>query len=155
MEILHLPNFAWYLIAGAIGAFCLSMGRFAGQKFIPHFPDMPLLLSRLVDWGKPEPKSAARIMGTYFHLGTGALWGLAFGLLTEKQFFFVEFTAVSGMLFSIIPWLFLMIILFPILREGFFGLKISPHQWFFALLLHLLYGAVMGILLSLFIPVKF
>lgn len=146
-----MPTFVYYLIAGAIGAFCISIGRVIGQKYIPHFPDMPLLLSRIIDWGKPEPQRVARVLGQYVHLGVGSLWGLLYGILVGRQFFFLEFSAVQGMIFGIIPWLFLMVVVMPFLKQGFFAIKISGYQWFAALVLHLIYGGVMGFLLSIFI----
>lgn len=150
-----LPDFVFYLIAGVIGAFGISAGRWFGQKYIPHFPDMPLLLGRLIDWGKPEPEKTARVMGRYLHLTLGALWGLVFGLLVEQQFFFVEFTIVSGILFSVIPWLFLVIVLMPLVKKGFFGTKINGYQWLTSLVLYVVYGAVVGGLLSIFISQQF
>lgn len=153
--MLGLPNFVLYLISGAIGAFTISAGRWFGQKYIANFPDIPLILSRLVDWGKPEPERVARIMGSYLHLTLGALWALLFGLLVERQFFFVEFTPVSGVMFGVLPWLFLMLVLLPLARSRFGKVKITGYYWVIAFLLHLLYGLVVGFLLSIFIPQQF
>lgn len=150
-----LPDFSLYLVAGVIGAFAISAGRWFGKKYTPNFPDMPLILGRMIDFGKPEPESAARIMGRYLHLVTGALLGLLFGFLVERQFFFVEFTVVSGILFAIIPWIVMMVILMPMIGKGFFGKKISGYQWLTALLMHLVYGAVLGGILSVFITQQF
>lgn len=149
--MLGLPNFIFYLIAGVIGAFAISAGRWFGQKFVPDFPDMPLILSRIIDWGKPEPEKRARVMGSYVHLGIGSLWGLLFGTLVANQLFFVEFNIAQGVLFGLIPWLFLMVIIMPVLGKGLFALKINKYQWFAGLILHLLYGGVLGFLLSVFI----
>lgn len=146
-----MPNFVYYLIAGAIGAFCISAGRWLGQKYVPNFPDMPLILSRIIDWGKPEPKKVARVLGSYVHLGVGSLWGLLYGIVVDKQFFLLEFNVVQGMIFSLLPWLFLMAVVMPVLGQGFFALKINKYQWFAGLILHLIYGAIVGLLLSVFI----
>jgi len=150
-----LPDFIFYLIAGVIGAFAVSSGRWFGEKYIPHFPDMPLILGQLIDFGKPESRPTARIMGRYLHLTLGALWGLAYGLLVQQQLFFVEFTPVSGLIFAILPWLFLMVVLMPLTGSGFFGVKISGYRWLTALILHFIYGLVLGALLSVFISQQF
>jgi len=150
-----LPDFVFYLISGAIAAFCISVGRIIGEKYIPNFPDMPLLLGRLIDWGKPEPAPAKRVLGRYLHLGSGALWGLFYGVLVEQQFFFVEFTVVSGVMFAVIPWLFLMVVLLPLTGSGFFGVKISAYQWLLGLSLHVIYGVVLGLLSAMFTGYKF
>jgi len=143
-----MPSFVFYLIAGVLGAFAMSIGRVIAHRYIPKFPDMPLLLGRLVDWGKPEPESVARIFGNYQHLSMGALWGVLFGALVDKQFFFAEFNIAQGVIFSIIPWLFMMLVLMPLAKRGFFGIKISGYWWFASLALHILYGAALGLLLS-------
>lgn len=153
--MLGLPDFVFYLIAGVIAAFFISIGRTFGKKYIPNYPDMPFLFGQLVDWGKPEPRHTARVMGRYLHLTTGAFWGLLFGWLVGKQFFFVEFTVASGILFSIIPWLFLMLVFMPLAKKGFFGVKISGYQWILSLLLHFAYGAILGGLLAFFIQNPF
>jgi hypothetical protein len=153
--MLGLPNFLFYLIAGVIGAFAISFGRWLGEKFIPNFPDMPLLLGRLIDWGKPEPEHTARVMGGYLHLTTGALWGLLFGIVVEKQFFLVELNIAQGIMFAAIPWIFLMVVIMPLARGGFFGLKAAKYFWLTSLALHALYGAVLGGLLSIFINKPF
>lgn len=153
--MLGLPNFVFYLIAGAIGAFAVSIGRAFGHKYIPDFPDMPLLLSRIIDWGKPEPLRLARVLGSYVHLGVGAFWGFLYGLLVEQQFFFLEFSVVQGLIFGLLPWAFLMVVIMPVLRQGFFALKINKYQWFAAMVLHVVYGAVLGGLLSIFINQPF
>lgn len=146
-----LPNFVFYLISGVIAALAVSAGRWLGQRFIPNFPDMPLLLGRLIDWGKPEPARTARVFGRYLHLTTGALWGLLFGIVVERQFFLVEFNVAQGVIFAILPWLFLMLVIMPLVHEGLFGVKVSKYYWLTSLVLYLLYGAVLGGLLSIFI----
>lgn len=146
-----MPNFVFYLIAGVLSAFVMSVGRIIAHKYIPKFPDMPLLVGRLLDLGKPEPESVVRIFGNYQHLGMGALWGLLFGTLVDKQFFFAEFNIIQGVIFAFIPWLFLMLVLMPMAKRGPFGLKISGYWWLASLALHIVYGAMLGLLLSLFI----
>ena len=148
-----LPNFVFYLIAGVIGAFSISSGRWLGHKYIPHFPDVPFLLGSLLAKGKPE--KTVRVTGRYIHLTSYALWGLLFGLIVEQQFFFLEFNLVQGLLFGIVPWLFFMIVVKPLTGGGFFGIKVGKYRWLTALVLHLLYGAVLGGLLGLFISQPF
>ena len=146
-----MPNFVFYLIAGVLSAFVMSVGRIIAHKYIPKFPDMPLLVGRLLDFGKPEPENIVRIFGNYQHLGMGALWGLLFGTLIDKQFFFAEFNVVQGIIFAIIPWLTMVLVLVPLAGRGFFGIKISAYWWLKSLALHAVYGAVLGFMLSLFI----
>jgi len=151
--MLGLPDFIFYLIAGVLGAFAVSWGRWLAHRYIPHFPDVPLLLGKLFARGKSEKTTL--VVGRSMHLTTGALWGLLFGLLVEQQFFFVEFNLVQGLLFGIVPWLFFMVVVKPLTGGGFFAIKVSSYRWLTSLALHLLYGAVLGGLLSIFINQSF
>lgn len=148
-----LPDFVFYLISGVIAAFSMSWGRWLARNHIHHFPDVPLTLGRLLIKGKSE--KVTRVTGRYINLTSGALWGLLFGILVSRQFFFVELTVIQGLLFGIIPWLFFMLAVKPLTGGGFFALKVGKYRWLTALVLHLVYGAVLGALLSFFISTKF
>ena len=146
-----LPDFAGYLIAGAIGAYGISVCRWFAEKYIKDFPDIPLLLGRIIDWGKPEPKKIARVMGRALHLGTGALWGFIFGKLVENGIFFSNFGLLEGVLFSILPWVFFMVVLMPLAKGGIFGIKIGRFQWLIALGMHIVFGSILGLFLQAFL----
>lgn len=145
-----MPDFVLYLIVGAIGAYAISIFRWLGQKHIKGFPDIPLMLGRLIDWGKPEPKKVERVMGLCLHLGTGAFWGFLFGIFVINNIFFSKFVLVEGILFSLLPWLFFSLILMPLAGGGFFGAKLGQYQWLFGFSVHIVYGLVLGILLMIF-----
>jgi hypothetical protein len=148
-----LPSFVFYLIAGVLGAFCVSIGRSIGQKFIPHFPDMPFMVGSIIAKGRKE--RTVRIVGRYMHLGIGALWGVVYGTLVDRQMFFLEFSVAQGIIFSIIPWLFLMAVVTPLAGGGFFGFKINNYRWATSLVLKIIYGTALGFLLSIFINKPF
>jgi hypothetical protein len=147
--MLGLPNFVFYLIVGALGAFGISLGRTLGEKIIPQFPDMPLLYGEALLKGKGISEHKMRVVGRSIHLATGALWGLFYGLLTDNQIFFAQFNLIQGVLFSIIPWLFLMVVLLPFVGGGFFGMKINSYRWLTALVLHIVFGIILGYLLAI------
>lgn len=145
-----MPDFVIYLIAGALGAYSISIFRWLGEKYMKGFPDIPLMLGRVIDWGKPEPKKVARVMGSGLHLATGALWGLIFGVLVQNSILFSKFGIMEGILFAILPWLFFLVVLLPLAKGGLFGLKIDKYHWLWAIPMHIVFGMVLGGLLQVF-----
>lgn len=83
------------------------------------------------------------LVGWLIHLLIGTvLWGLLFGALYgrlpgDKPW-------VKGIVFSIGAWLIMMIVLMPMAGAGLFGLGIGIHAPIATLVLHLIYGAVLG-----------
>lgn len=51
---------------------------------------------------------------------------------------------LRGMLFSIAPWLVMMIVMMPMAGAGFFGLNLGMAGPVMTLVLHLIFGAVLG-----------
>lgn len=150
--MLGLPDFVFYLIAGSISAFVLSAERTLAHRYIPHFPSISLLLGSLFIKGrKGGSERTVKLVGRVLHLLMGALWGLLFGTLVDAKFFFAEFNVPQGMIFSLLPWLMFMLFFLPLTGSGFFGLKVNKFQWFLGLVMHLVYGATLGFLLSVFI----
>lgn len=146
----NLPDFVLYLIAGALGAYSISVFRWLGEKYVKGFPDIPLLLGRIIDWGKPEPKRVARVMGSGLHLGTGALWGFIFGTLVANGIFFSNFGIFEGVLFAIAPLMFFLLVLLPLGKGGLFGLAIDKYHWLLAVPMHIVFGMVLGGFLAIF-----
>ena len=149
--VMLIPDFVYYLIVGVLGALGMSLGRWFADEYIPHFPNTSLLLGKLFARGKSE--KTTRVVGRYTHLTTGALWGILFGLLAEQQFFFMEFNIVSGLMFGVVPWLFSLVVTKPLHTRwlptltggGLFALNVGSHGRLTSLVLHLLYGAVVGL----------
>ena len=67
----------------------------------------------------------------------------------------MEFNIVQGLMFSVLPWLFFMTVVKPLTGGGLFAVKVGKYRWLTALVLHLIYGAVLGLLLSIFISQPF
>lgn len=78
---------------------------------------------------------------THFVIGT-ILWGAAYAWLRPK---FSASGVVAGMTFGIIAWLAMMIVFMPIVGHGLFALGIGFPATVATLVLHLIYGAALGL----------
>jgi len=82
------------------------------------------------------------------HLMIGSFYGFVFGFLVQNEIFF-ELSGISGVIFGLILWSFMMIIILPMRGLGFFGLARDKRIWVAALLGHLVYGISLVFLLPL------
>lgn len=86
---------------------------------------------------------APLIMGWLAHFMIGTLiWGLLFTALVDKL---PGSTLVSAILFSIAAWFMMMIGPMPMAGAGLFGLKLGMMAPVATLMLHLIWGVVLGI----------
>ena len=89
--------------------------------------------------GMPEAMAVGWIM--HFMIGT-VLWGVLFALLAESLPG-SGYTA-KGLSFSVLAWILMMVIVMPMAGAGFFGLSLGMMAPVMTLILHLIYGAVLG-----------
>lgn len=75
------------------------------------------------------------------HFMIGIVWGIAFAL--ARRLFPGPFW-IKGMLFSIAPWFLMMIVMMPMTGAGFFGMGLGLAAPVITLMLHLIFGAVLG-----------
>ncbi|MEJ7745527.1 MAG: DUF6789 family protein [Luteimonas sp.] len=79
------------------------------------------------------------------HFGIGAMWGLlfalAYGVIPGRS------SLAKGMLFGAGAWLVVMgmVMVMPMAGAGFFGMKMGLMTPMMTLALHLIFGAVMGL----------
>lgn len=76
----------------------------------------------------------------HFIIGT-ILWGLIFASTVNV---WPGGYTVKGMVFSIVAWLVMMIIMMPMAGAGLFGVNLGMAAPVGTLVLHLVYGAVLG-----------
>ena len=82
----------------------------------------------------------------HFLVGTVA-WGGFFAIL--QPFLPSRSGMVRGMMFGIAAWIAMMLILMPIADAGYFGLALGWTTPLTTLILHLIFGAVLGLACSL------
>ncbi len=80
--------------------------------------------------------------GAHFMIGT-LLWGVLFAL--SNPILPGSSPLSKGLAFSVLAWLLMMILVMPMAGAGFFGLGMGVMAPVMTLLLHLLYGAVLGL----------
>lgn len=77
----------------------------------------------------------------HFIVGT-LIWGLLFGItesLTSRPAPWLK-----GVIFGVLAWLVMMVTFMPLAGSGFFGVKIGPAAPVGMLILHVIFGAVLG-----------
>lgn len=85
---------------------------------------------------------ASPIMGWLMHFFIGAvLWGVLFALIAPKL---GGHYWLRGVIFSIGAWVLMMIIPMPMAGAGFFGLNLGIGAPIATLVLHIIFGAVLG-----------
>jgi hypothetical protein len=77
----------------------------------------------------------------HFMIGT-VLWGILFTLLYPRLP--GQDALVKGLSFSTLAWLLMMLLLMPMMGAGLFGLKLGMMAPGMTLLMHLIWGAVLG-----------
>lgn len=75
------------------------------------------------------------------HFAIGAIWGLLFALTWR---WWPGTVVVKGMAFATVVWLLMMIFVMPMAGAGFFGLNLGIMAPIMTLVLHWVFGAVMG-----------
>lgn len=76
----------------------------------------------------------------HFLLGT-VVWGIVYAALQASL---PGAPVVKGVIFGALAWLAMMIIFMPLAGHGLFALSLGPQATVATLVLHLIYGAVLG-----------
>ena len=124
--------------ATVVVSICLMAAR--GIELLPTFDLIALIANALmmVTGGAPNPIAAWAV---HFLIGT-ILWGVGYSIVESNL---PGPPAVRGMLFSAGAWLVMMIIVMPMAGTGLFGLSLGPSAPIAILVLHLIFGATLGI----------
>ena len=90
---------------------------------------------------------AAPVVGWVIHLAIGALvWGLAFAV--TLKILPGNSDVAKGISFGIAAWIMMMLIVMPMAGAGLFGLNMGMMAPIMTLMLHAIYGAVLGFTFS-------
>ncbi len=86
---------------------------------------------------------AVPLVGWVLHFAIGAfVWGALFAIVHST---IPGSSLFKGVLFGIGAWLLMMCLFLPMAGQGFFGMNVGVVIPVMALMLHLVYGAVLGI----------
>lgn len=105
--------------------------------------NIPLLLGKFVASGKKLSEKNYMRLGILLHLLVGMLWGPVYWFTIPVKSIF------SGLLFAMIPWFLMMVVILPVLGQGFFGSRVNKYVPEVYLVLHAIYGLILGYLATL------
>jgi uncharacterized membrane protein YagU involved in acid resistance len=128
------PSIGRGVLAGIAATVVLSvlMVMKAAMGLMPELNPIAMISNML---GMPMP------VGWVMHFMIGIIWGIAFALTSRM---FPGAFWLRGMLFSIAPWLVMMIVMMPMAGAGLFGMNLGMPAPVMTLMLHLIFGAVLG-----------
>lgn len=137
-----MNRYASAIVAGFVATVVLSllMVLKAALGLMPQL-DVIQMLAQMVSARTGLP--AVPVVGwiTHFLIGT-LVWGVAFALLVTSL---PGRSGLSkGLAFSVLAWLLMMLIPMPMAGAGVFGLKLGVIAPVMTLILHLIWGAVLG-----------
>lgn len=88
------------------------------------------------------PQPAIMALGGLAHLAYGGFWGGALAALVRQV------SLKAGLVLGFVLWLVMQIVVLPFLGWGLFGVSVAPAIAVATLVLHLVYGGVLGILMD-------
>ena len=133
-----MNKFVKGMTAGLIATIALSV-LMATKAMVGVMPalDLPAMIARMVGMdGKP-------VVGWVAHFMIGiVLYGVAIALLDERLP--GKSTVVHGIFIGGVGWLVMMVVLMPMAGVGLFGMQLGLMAPMMTLVLHLIFGAVLG-----------
>lgn len=124
--------------ATIISSVFMVLMRARGKKILElHiFFGKELLHGKL--FGHKTSENVAGVFGLIAHFIAGTALGFAYFFIP------IPHTVVTGLLFALLPWLFMLLVLFPLFRQGCCGNKLGKGAKWQTLIFHLIWGVVLG-----------
>ena len=132
-----MTNTARGIVAGLVATMVLSMIMVAKgmMGLLPELNVIAMLSSMM---------KMAPIFGWAAHFMIGALvWGL--GFVAISRILPGSTDLVKGISFGVVAWVMMMVAIMPMAGAGIFGLKMGMVAPMMTLMLHVIYGAVLGL----------
>lgn len=129
------------ILAGLIATVVLSalMIMKSAMGLMPEFNAIKDWVTILSGFGLP----ATPVAGWIAHVVFGSVvWGGLYAALYDKL---PGSALVSGITFGVIGWLGMMVVFMPMAGHGMFALGIGPMVAVATLVLHIIFGAVLGL----------
>jgi hypothetical protein len=126
------------ILAGGVATVALSalMLLISAAGVLPQLSLIHLLLVVL-----DAPKE--HVLGWIMHFALGSvIWGSLFAPIEPRLG--TDSQTKSGILFGVLLWLFMMLVFMPAAGAGYFGFQLTHVAPIVILLLHVVYGAVLG-----------
>ena len=127
--------FGWGIL-GTVGmSIIMIIGKVTGISPIPK--PIPLAIVEEI-LGEKTVKPLLMGLAIIFHFGYGGFWGAVLSRITKTV------TIKNSLLLGFALWLIMQLVVFPFLGWGVFVMEITPKIAVASLILHLLYGGILG-----------
>jgi len=151
-----------YFLGGSLGglfAFLFSIPAIVFEWLEKESADQaPLVIQVKTIFGKTLKKREVFLTGLLLHVCIGFLFGFVYILFVEKGWLFVThrpFSFSSFFVYGCLSWVFTGLVLYPLMRMGWFGKKEGSHVWMETLVTHLLLGLCLWLSVQYFQPIYF
>lgn len=124
------------LLATGVMTLLMLAGTVTGLSPIPT--PIPVALVAWVLRGA-VPRGVLLVLGLLAHFVYGGVAGAVFAWLLRRRA-----NLLTGLMLGVLLWLAMGLFWLPLLHWGAFGSLIGPGLWLTTLVLHLVYGAVLG-----------
>lgn len=130
-------GFGWGVVATIGMSVLMLLGRATGLAPMPK-PIPVALVARILGGGVPKP--ALMALGALSHLAYGGFWAGVLASATRR------IDLAKGLGLGVALWLLMQIVVLPFLGWGIFGLALTPKIAVATLVLHVVYGSLLGVL---------
>ena len=136
-------GFGWGLVATLAMSVVMLIGFATGISPMPK-PIPAAIVGKVVGGvlGEGIPQRAIMAVAVASHFAYGGFWGALLGALTRRV------TLWKGLGLGVFLWLLMGMVALPFLGWGIFGVGITAQIAVATLVLHLVYGATLGLLMD-------
>lgn len=131
-------NLARIVVAGVAGALAMSLATYLFNALrVPIVDFGRLIATKILRY-----HSHGTRLGLALHVTTGVLLALIYALVAH---FLPGAAWLRGLTYGVFLWLVMMVVVLPLLGDGFFGWRTSRTMVLSSLTVHLLYGVILGL----------
>ena len=128
-------GFGWGVLATVGMSIPMIIGSVAGVAPMPE-PIPKAIVTTIL--GKELPVPLMMLLAAGSHLAYGGIWAALLTQVTDHV------TIWKGLGLGIFLWLLMQVVVLPLIGWGLFGASITPKIAVATLVLHLIYGALVG-----------
>lgn len=135
-------GFGWGVVATLVMSALMILGVVTGLSPMPSPIPEAIVSKGLGILGVGLPRPLIVLLAAVAHLSYGGVAGAILAALTRPV------TVWKALGWGVLLWLVMDALVLPLLGWGFFGLAITPRIAVATLVLHLVYGATLGLLMD-------
>jgi len=135
-------GFGWGVVATIAMSALMILGVATGLSPMPSPIPEAIVNKALELFGVGLPGPLIMLLAAVAHLSYGGVSGAILAALTRPV------TIWKGLGWGVLLWLIMQIAVFPVLGWGVFGAEITPLIAVATLVLHLIYGATLGLFMD-------